>query len=91
MNILEIVGLSKSYDGKKHALSDCSFTLQKGKICAVVGESGSGKSTLLRLIAGLESSNSGTVAIKDKLVSSDSIMTAPQDQCRFCISRLCAI
>ncbi|MGB2129475.1 MAG: ABC transporter ATP-binding protein [Flavicella sp.] len=80
MNILEIVGLSKSYDGKKYALSDCSFTLQKGKICAVVGESGSGKSTLLRLIAGLERSNSGTVSIKNKLVSSDSIMTAPQDR-----------
>ena len=80
MNILEIAALSKSYDGKKYALSDCSFSLQKGKICAVVGESGSGKSTLLRLIAGLERSNSGTVHIKDKLVSSDSVMAAPQDR-----------
>lgn len=78
MKILEIENLSKTYDGKKYALSNCSFSLQTGKICAVVGESGSGKSTLLRLIAGLERPNGGSIKIKEKVVSDDSKIVLPQ-------------
>lgn len=78
--ILQIEGLSKSYDGKKYALSGCSFFLETGKICAVVGESGSGKSTLLRLIAGLERPNYGVIKVKGEIVSNDSQITPPQDR-----------
>ncbi|NQY06221.1 MAG: ABC transporter ATP-binding protein [Flavobacteriaceae bacterium] len=78
VKILEIKNLSKSYDGKKFALSNCNFFLETGTICAVVGESGSGKSTLLRLIAGLERPNSGTITIKEQLMSSDDKIIAPQ-------------
>ena len=77
-NILEIEGLSKSYDGKKNALNNCNFSLEKGEICAIVGESGSGKTTLLRLIAGLERPTNGCVKINGQLVSSDSQITPPQ-------------
>lgn len=78
--IVEIENLSKSYDGKQFALKKCSFSLEKGKIYAIVGESGSGKSTLLRLIAGLERPNTGTIKIKEKIVSSDKQMIAPQER-----------
>ena len=77
-NILEIEGLSKSYDGKKNALNDCNFSLEKGEIYAIVGESGSGKTTLLRLIAGLERPTDGCIKINGQLVSSDSQITPPQ-------------
>ena len=77
-NILEIEGLSKSYDGKKNALNNCNFSLEKGEICAIVGESGSGKTTLLRLIAGLERPTNGCIKINGQLVSSDSQITPPQ-------------
>lgn len=77
-HILDIKNLSKSYDGKSLALSNCSFSLDAGKICAIVGESGSGKSTLIRLIAGLERPNSGSIAIKNTIVSNDDFITAPQ-------------
>ena len=70
--------LSKSYDGKKFALKDCSFSLEAGKICAVVGESGSGKSTLLRLIAGLERPENGSVTLNEQVVSDDRRLVAPQ-------------
>lgn len=80
MNVLEINGLSKSYDGAVFALKDCNFNLEKGKICAVVGESGSGKSTLIRLIAGLERPEKGTIKILGKTVSSESIIEDPQDR-----------
>ena len=77
-NIIEIEGLSKSYDGKKKALKNCNFSLEKGEICAIVGESGSGKTTLLRLIAGLERPSGGCIKINGQLVSSDSQITPPQ-------------
>lgn len=80
MKILEIENLSKSFDGKKYALAPCTFSLEKGKICAIVGESGSGKSTLLRLISGLERPTSGSIKIAEKTVSNDTFITPPQDR-----------
>jgi iron(III) transport system ATP-binding protein len=76
--ILDIQNLSKSYDGKKLALSNCNFQLEQGKICAIVGESGSGKTTLLRLIAGLERPNKGAIKINGKIVSNDTLIVPPQ-------------
>lgn len=80
MHILNIQNLSKSYDGKNWALKDCSFQLEKGKICAVIGESGSGKSTLIRLIAGLEHPENGTIIINEKVMSSDHKIVPPQER-----------
>ncbi|MEM8887201.1 MAG: ABC transporter ATP-binding protein [Bacteroidota bacterium] len=80
MNILEVLHLSKTYDQKNYALSDASFTLESGKICAVVGESGSGKSTLLRLIAGLERPEYGSISIKGEIMSNDSQIVPPQNR-----------
>ncbi|NQX84750.1 MAG: ABC transporter ATP-binding protein [Flavobacteriaceae bacterium] len=79
-HILDIKNLSKSYDGKNYALSECTFALDTGKICAVVGESGSGKSTLIRLIAGLERPNGGSITIKGAVMSDDNKITAPQNR-----------
>ncbi|MEM7102798.1 MAG: ABC transporter ATP-binding protein [Bacteroidota bacterium] len=78
MDILVTDKLSKTYDGQYFALSNCTFSLQKGQICAVVGESGSGKSTLLRLIAGLERPDGGTITIEKEIMSDDTTVVAPQ-------------
>jgi len=55
--VLEVKDLTTRFDtqdGMVHAVSDVSFTLNKGEFLGVVGESGSGKSvtvmSLLRLI-----------------------------------------
>ena len=47
------------------ALDDITFDMTKGELVAVVGPSGCGKSTLLRIMAGLETPDSGTVRIGD--------------------------
>ena len=80
MKILEIENLSKSYESKLEVVSDCSFSIESGNICAIVGESGSGKSTLFKLIAGLERPEKGSIKVKEKIVSNDKFIVAPKDR-----------
>jgi ABC-type Fe3+/spermidine/putrescine transport system ATPase subunit len=58
--MLELRHLSKTYEGQP-LLSDVSFTVAEGETVCLLGASGSGKSTLLRMIAGLESPESGDI------------------------------
>ena len=57
---LQINGLAKAYIGRQ-VLADFELTVTEGEFVAIVGRSGCGKSTLLRLIAGLETPDSGTI------------------------------
>ncbi|XHR30460.1 MAG: ABC transporter ATP-binding protein [Chthoniobacteraceae bacterium] len=66
---LSIRALNKEFivDGKRiPVLRDINLSIQRGEFVAIVGGSGSGKSTLLRIIAGLETSFSGTVELDGK-------------------------
>jgi len=56
---LKIMSISKTIDNQS-ILSDISFTLEKGTKLSVLGPSGRGKTTLRRIIAGLESPDSGS-------------------------------
>lgn len=60
--MLEVKNLSKSFNGRQ-ILKDISFTLKDGDILTIVGPSGAGKTTLLRIIAGLETKDSGQILI----------------------------
>lgn len=46
-------------------VDDLNLTFAAGAVTAIVGESGCGKTTLLRLIAGLETPDSGCVTVAD--------------------------
>ncbi|TCS36655.1 sulfonate transport system ATP-binding protein [Paucimonas lemoignei] len=58
---IEIEDLSKSFAGRK-VLHNLNLEIEAGEFVAIVGRSGCGKSTLLRLVAGLESADSGRIA-----------------------------
>jgi ATP-binding cassette subfamily F protein 3 len=57
-----IQSLSKSYNGQD-ILSDFSLEVQSGVRLCVCGPNGCGKSTLLRIIAGVQSADSGKVLL----------------------------
>jgi sulfate/thiosulfate transport system ATP-binding protein len=59
---IEVRNVSKRFDDFV-ALEDVSITVGDGALTALLGPSGSGKSTLLRIIAGLETPDSGEVVI----------------------------
>ncbi|ASJ72515.1 manganese/iron ABC transporter ATP-binding protein [Granulosicoccus antarcticus] len=56
-------GLSVVYRNGNVALSDATFSIPTGTICALVGINGSGKSTLFKAIMGLVPVARGTVSI----------------------------
>ena len=60
---IEIKNVNKRF-GDFVALEDVNVSLPTGQLTALLGPSGGGKSTLLRIIAGLESADSGTVSIE---------------------------
>lgn len=58
--------VNKSYGPDILMLRDVNLTLAKGTHLSVLGPSGSGKTTLLRIIAGLESIDSGKILFNGK-------------------------
>lgn len=63
--MLEVKNLCKKFNNRP-ILKDISFTLKDGEIMTIVGPSGAGKTTLLRIIAGLETKDSGEILIDGK-------------------------
>jgi len=60
-------GLSKWF-GPEQVLNDVSFSIGEGESLVLLGPSGSGKSTTLRLIAGLETPDSGEIFLRGKRI-----------------------
>lgn len=63
--IVECNSLSKKFSNVA-ALSNVSFTLERGRIIGLLGPNGSGKTTLIKLMNGLLVPDAGTLAIDGK-------------------------
>jgi ABC-type sugar transport system ATPase subunit len=65
--------VSKAFQGPKHsiirAVTKVDLTVANGELVTLVGPSGCGKTTLLRLIAGLETPDTGTITLDDEVVN----------------------
>ncbi|WP_102402387.1 phosphonate ABC transporter ATP-binding protein [Vibrio sp. 10N.261.55.A7] len=59
--VLEVQGLTKSYQEGKVVLDGISFELQAGEFVAIVGRSGAGKSTLLHTLNGTIPATGGNI------------------------------
>jgi|AntRauTorcE11897_2_1112592.scaffolds.fasta_scaffold00675_12 sulfate transport system ATP-binding protein len=65
---IQIQNVSKTF-GDFQAIKPLDLTIQEGEMVGLLGPSGSGKTTLLRIIAGLETSDSGKILFSDKEVT----------------------
>lgn len=67
---LALEQVNKWYPGGVHAVKDVDLTVENGEFLVFVGPSGCGKSTLLRMVAGLESIQSGTIRMGGRVINS---------------------
>lgn len=65
---IEVRHLDKHF-GKFHAVKDVSFSIEKGHLIGLLGPSGGGKTSILRILAGLESPDSGEIIFHGKQVN----------------------
>ena len=74
---LDIRDVSKDFpapdsDGRVLAIDNLSLSVGAGELISFVGPSGCGKSTLLRLVAGLDTPDSGELRVGGKLITGPS-------------------
>ena len=63
--ILSLENIKKSFDGE-NVLKNISLDIGRGEFITLLGSSGCGKTTTIRIIAGLESPDSGKVILNGK-------------------------
>ena len=69
---IAISNVSKNFNAFK-ALNDINLNIQSGELVALLGPSGCGKTTLLRIIAGLETPDSGSIEFHGEDVSNHDV------------------
>jgi iron(III) transport system ATP-binding protein len=69
--------VTKTFE-RVRALDGFDIELKRGRVLALLGPSGCGKTTALRIIAGLESPDSGTVEVGGRLVASPGVNVPPE-------------
>lgn len=62
---LEIRNISLSFKGVK-AISDLSFRVARGEICALIGPNGAGKSSLLNILNGVYTPDAGEIVFEGR-------------------------
>ncbi|WP_053372758.1 ABC-F family ATP-binding cassette domain-containing protein [Paenibacillus sp. FJAT-27812] len=66
MHLLSVEHITKSY-GEKLLFENVTFGVEDGDKVGIIGVNGTGKSTFLKVIAGLDTADSGTVSIGNRV------------------------
>lgn len=67
--MIRLQNVRKTFDnGASYAVSDTSFSVEKGELLGLIGESGCGKTTTLKMINRLEDPSEGSIFIADQNV-----------------------
>ena len=65
MALLEINNMTKTFGGLK-AISDVTFSLEKGRIVSIIGPNGAGKTTFFNTLTGIYKPDGGTITFNGK-------------------------
>ena len=60
---IDIVGVTKTYDGNTRAVDAVDMSIREGEFFSLLGPSGCGKTTTLRMIAGFETPTQGLIKV----------------------------
>ncbi len=82
MILLQVNGVSKIFGGLA-ALTDVSFSVQKGEILGLIGPNGAGKTTLFNVVNGFYPASRGDILFKGERISH----MKPHEVCRRGIAR----
>ncbi len=63
MDAISVDNLRKTYDNKKYAVDDISFSVKSGEIYGLLGKNGAGKSTTIKILSTLIKKTSGNVKV----------------------------
>src|SRR4051812_16165136 len=66
--VLALEGVRKSF-GAVQALDGVDFSVRSREVVALVGDNGAGKSTLIKLVAGIQSADSGRILFEGRPVT----------------------
>jgi iron(III) transport system ATP-binding protein len=81
VDLLVLDRVSKRFGpGLSPAVDGLSLRVAEGEILALLGPSGCGKSTTLRLIAGLETPESGTITLRGRVVAGLDHAVPPEER-----------
>ncbi len=72
MSYVEFSHVGKNYKMGElsiRALSDVSFSVEKGEVCVIVGASGAGKTTILNILGGMDTLTEGKVFLDGSEIS----------------------
>lgn len=62
-SVIELSGVAKTFGGNVQALTDVSFSVPAGSVCALLGHNGAGKTTLVKIMTTLLRPTSGSAVI----------------------------
>ncbi|MCK0137566.1 ABC transporter ATP-binding protein [Aliiroseovarius sp. F47248L] len=83
--ILNVSGVTKTYEGGHQALKGVDLEIEEGEILALLGPNGAGKTTLISIICGIATASSGTITVggfdhvKDYRAARNLIGLVPQE------------
>ncbi|MBN2695751.1 ABC-F family ATP-binding cassette domain-containing protein [bacterium] len=68
MNLLSVFQVSKNY-GERTLFENVTFGVHEGQKIGLIGNNGSGKSTLLKILANVDSADSGTISQNNQITT----------------------
>lgn len=71
--MIEILDVSKSYNGKSKAVDGINLTINDGEIFGFIGHNGAGKTTTIKMLTGILNKDSGYIGINGIDITHDTM------------------